>query len=421
SVREALSDTGVRPEQLGRGIDRLLAGVPWLDRVLLLGLRNTFRRRGRLLLNLGLLATGGAMFLASLNVALAWRQALADGMDARRFDAEVRLSRMEPSEALLERVRAVPGVTVAEGWPLRETSPVGEEAISIRRTYPDGGHGSFLLRGAPPTSRLVSLSILAGRWLTADDTDGVVLNHMAAAQFPDVQVGDAIALTAGGQTKTWRVVGVVRELGAPATAYVADTAFALAQGSAGQTNGLRLVFDSTDPVRRGEVMRAVTHALDAGGTPVAAIITDVELRLAIDGHILIIVVLLLVLAVLMAFIGLLGLTATLSTSVVERTREFGVLQTLGGTPDTVLQVVVSEGVTIGLLSWGLALIGALPLSLLVGTVLGNLAFRITLPLVYSLPAVVIWLILVSGGAGIASAFPAWRAARLTIRQTLAFT
>jgi putative ABC transport system permease protein len=421
SVREAISDYGVRPERLGRGLDRLLGAWRGLDRSLLLALRNTFRRRGRLLLTLGLLAAGGAMALSSLNVAVAWQQAIADGMDTRRFDAEIRLGSPEPTDALLARVRAVPGVVAAEGWSLAAAGPAPAESFAIIRTYPDGGHGSFLLRATPPGSRLVELPLLAGRWLAAGDADGVVLNHLAAAQFPGVQVGDRVALTADGHTATWRVVGVAREIGAPATAYVIDTAFARAQGTGGQTNALRVVFASKDPALRGETMRAVEQSLAETHVGVSSVITDSELRLAIDGHIMILVIVLLLLAVVMATVGLLGLTATLSTSVVERTREFGVLQTIGGTPGTVLQIVMSEGVIIGVLSWVLALVGALPLSLLVGAVLGNLAFKITLPLVYSLPAVVIWLVLVIGGAALASAAPAWRASRMTIRETLAYT
>jgi putative ABC transport system permease protein len=421
SVREAISDYGVKTEQLGQGIDRLLTRLRGLDRTLLLALRNTFRRRARLLLTLGLLAMGGAMFLASLNTALAWQQAIADGMDARHFDAEIRFNRPEPRTALLARISAVPGVTAVEGWSLTETGPVRAEAIAIGRTYPDGGHGSFLLRATPPESRLITLSVLSGRWLTTGDADGVVLNHLAAGQLADVAVGDTVQLTTDGRVAAWRVVGIVKEIGAPATAYVSDTAFAGVQGLDGQVNAVRVVFGSDDPAQRGAVMRAIEQTLAEGEVSVAAVITDAELRLAIDGHIAILIGLLLGLAVLMATVGLLGLTATMSTSVVERTREFGVIQTIGGTPGTVLQIVISEGIVVGALSWLIALILALPLSLLVGTVLGNLAFRITLPLIYSPQAVALWLLLVSIGAALASAVPAWRASRMTIRETLAYT
>lgn len=420
SVGEALRDSGVRAEEVGTGLDRRLALVRGLDRVLLVAVRNTFRRRGRLLLTLGLLASGGALVLASLNVAAAWQQATADGLAARRFDAELRLSRPIAAEPLLAQLRAVPGVTTAEGWSLVEAAPASDQPLAIERTYPDGGHGSLLLRAAPPTSSLVAFPVLAGRWLTAEDTDAVVLNQLAVRQFANVQVGGQVELSVEGRVGTWRVVGIVREIGAPATLYVTDTAFARSEAMDEQLNAVRLVFASQDPSARAAATQAIERVLDDADIPVAAVISDAELRLAINEHILILVVLLLLLAALMATVGLLGLTATLGTSVVERTREFGVLQTIGGTPGTVLQIVLGEGVLIGAMSWLLACLGALPLTLLLGRLLGNLAFGIALPLVVSPPALVLWLVLVLAGAALASVLPARRAARLTIREALAY-
>jgi putative ABC transport system permease protein len=70
----------------------------------------------------------------------------------------------------------------------------------------------------------------------------------------------------------------------------------------------------------------------------------------------------------------------MSTNVLERTHEFGVLQTIGATPRTVLRIVLSEGVIIGASSWFVAFALSLPLSTLVGGVAGNLMFPAAQPL-----------------------------------------
>jgi putative ABC transport system permease protein len=126
-------------------------------------------------------------------------------------------------------------------------------------------------------------------------------------------------------------------------------------------------------------------------------------------------------AVLMAIVGGVGLAATLSASVVERTREFGVLRTIGGSPATVVRMVITEGLFVGAVSWFGALVGALPLSAAVGTHVGALAFRSPLPLVLSPQAPFVWLAVVVGVSALASAIPAWRASRLTVREALAYT
>jgi putative ABC transport system permease protein len=93
TVREALgaagTERGARPA--GR-FDAWLNGIRGFDRILLMGFRNIFRRRARLFLSVGMLATAGAIFVAGLN-ALAGVQAIPQGLMAnRRWDVEVALA-----------------------------------------------------------------------------------------------------------------------------------------------------------------------------------------------------------------------------------------------------------------------------------------------------------------------------------------
>jgi len=60
TVREAINNFGTNPQAFGsRRLDVWLGKIRGLDRTLVLALRNTFRRRGRLLLTMGLLAAAG--------------------------------------------------------------------------------------------------------------------------------------------------------------------------------------------------------------------------------------------------------------------------------------------------------------------------------------------------------------------------
>ncbi|MBI2941707.1 MAG: ABC transporter permease [Chloroflexi bacterium] len=422
TVRQAIDDHGVSRDTFGeRGLDGLLGALRGLDRVLLLALRNSFRRRARLVLTLTLLAAGGAMFMTGLNVSAMWDRNLANAFANRRYDLDVRLSHPEPAALLVARIGRVPGVQHVEAWGYAPTALARPGAIDVVRTYPDGGHASFSLRAPPATTTLVQLPVIAGRWLEPGDTDAVVLNHMVRAQLPDVAVGDTISLSIDGRPTAWRVVGIVQDVGSPAAAYVTDQALEDAIGRPGHTRGLRVVTASRDPAARGDVIRAVERSLAEAGVGVEMVLSDSEWRTAIGDHIAILIAALIFLAVLMATVGVLGLTSTMSTNVAERTREFGVMHTIGGTPGTVLHIVVGEGVFIGALSWIVAVPLSLPLSALVGTVTGNLAFRAPLPLVASPLAVLLWLAVVLVGSAAASAYPARRASRLTIREALAYS
>jgi putative ABC transport system permease protein len=82
--------------------------------------------------------------------------------------------------------------------------------------------------------------------------------------------------------------------------------------------------------------------------------------------------------------------------------------------------VLAEGICIGLVSWLLAAVIAIPLSQALGTVIG--VSMLSWPLAYIFPpaAVLIWLGAVIALAAIASYLPARSATRLTVRDVLAY-
>ncbi len=130
--------------------------------------------------------------------------------------------------------------------------------------------------------------------------------------------------------------------------------------------------------------------------------------------------LLVVMAGLLALVGGLGLTSTMSLNVLERTREIGVMRAIGANSGAIFQVVVAEGICIGLISWLLAALLALaanqPLSAAFGIAFINAPLSAALAPLGTL----IWLAAILALAVIASILPAWRATRLTIRAVLAY-
>jgi putative ABC transport system permease protein len=188
----------------------------------------------------------------------------------------------------------------------------------------------------------------------------------------------------------------------------------------GQAKMLRVATTARDAAGRVSVIRSIEQVLDTMGVSVAVAMPVAVLETAMGEHISVLINTLIGMAVLMALVGGLGLMSTMSMNVLERTREIGVMQAVGATPATVLRVVVGEGVFTGALSWILAVLLAAPLSSRVGLIVGTLSFRTPLPLVMSLPAMTLWLVIVISTSALASGYPAWQAARLTVREALAY-
>jgi putative ABC transport system permease protein len=420
TVREAISDFGVRHDAVSASrIDTLLAKLRGPDRTLLLAIRNSFRRRGRLALTLGLLAVAGAMFLTSLNVKSAWERNLAQATSDRRYDLEIQLAAPVAEDKLLQIIQGVPGVQKVEAWNILPAAAERSDGLEIVRTYPDGGHGSFSLRSAPPQSGLLQLTLLDGRWLRPTDSDALVLNHTARAMLRGVKPGEYIDLRIQDRPVRFHVVGIAREIITPAAAYTSPEGFQRAAGLFGQCNAVRVVTSRHDQKTVLAITRNIDRALEREGVGTKVSISESRLSDALSGHVYILIFALIMMSALMAIVGALGLSAAMGTGVVERTREFGVMRTIGARTATVLRNVMSEGIFIGVLSWCIAIVLSVPLSAGVGRLIGTLAFRSPLPLFLSPLAIALWLTLIVLGSMAASAYPAWKASQLTIRETLA--
>ncbi len=134
----------------------------------------------------------------------------------------------------------------------------------------------------------------------------------------------------------------------------------------------------------------------------------------------ILIILLLIMAFLLALVGGLGLMGTMSINVIERTREIGVLRALGASNRSVSWVFIREGVMIGIISWLLGCIAAVPLSRVICQGLGAVLLGVPLSYRFSFEGTWMWLFLVILLSFLASFIPAQNASRLTVREVLAY-
>jgi putative ABC transport system permease protein len=321
--------------------------------------------------------------------------------------------------SVAQRVRELPGVSLVEAWGYGPAAFARPGQIDVARTYPDRAHASFVMMAPPTGTRLVSLPVLAGRWLGAGDQDAVVLNHAAAAQAPQARVGARIDLSIDGRPGSWVVVGIVEEIGSAGVAYVADRAFARVAGVEGRARMLRVATQAGSPEVRVEMIRAIERRLAEDGVGVETAIPLAELRTAMGDHIVILIQTLIAMAATMATVGALGLTSAMGVSVLERRRELGVMKAIGATPARIVRLVVAEALVIAAASWLLALLLALPLTAVVDTVVGNLGFVAPLPFIVAPLPPWLWLGIVCALSLVTTLIPARRAARTSVAQALA--
>ena len=422
TVRESLDDRG-SDQQSAKSTRRYawLGKLPGIDRITLMAFRNVFRRRARFLLSVSLLAAAGAIFISGLNV-MAGMQAIPRTItDEHRWDTEIRLGAPVPAAKATDILATLPSVTKAEAWNTVSTGVQYPGEISVTRTYPDQGHGSLNLTSVPADAETINPPpIMEGRWLTPDDTNAIVLPQSIRKTMPEVKLGDALELPVNDKLTRWQVVGIVKELTAPNCPCVTVAGFERATGQKGQTNVIRLITDRHDAQTRSDIAEQAKTALGEAGIKVQATRSIDDVIESTDSHLGILIALILLIASVIGAVGLIGLGSMMSTNVVERTREFGIMNAIGAPASTVRRLVVLEGVFIAAISCVAAAIPALLLTVVMGAGLGSLFFNAPVPLEVSTSAILAWILLVGLGAAAATLVAAYRASKLTVREALAY-
>lgn len=401
AVRDALDRHDTPPDALRPAIARLPRPA-----------REVLRRPRRLLSNLVLLASGGAMFMAALDVAASWEQNLVELRQTRHYDAEIRLTVPE-DRAVIDEVRSVEGVTIVEPWGLAAAAVARPGKVALTKTWPDRGHGLFIALAPPLNTTLVSLPLVSGRWLEEGDRDAVVLNHSARARFGGAEVGDRVELLVDDHEVALAVVGVVQEIGSPAAVYLTPQRLAQLTG----TDAVKMMRVALSGRPGAHVLRDIEAAL--ADRSVGLVLPFGELRTAVAEHIGVLVQMLLAMALILAIVGGIGLASSMAASVIERTREIGVLKAIGKGPARIVWDLVMEALVVAAGSAILAVVASLPVAIGMDVLLGQLGFLAPLPFVFDPLAALLWLLVVLAVAVAASVLPAWMAARMPVIRALA--
>ncbi|MRS05472.1 FtsX-like permease family protein, partial [bacterium] len=121
-----------------------------------------------------------------------------------------------------------------------------------------------------------------------------------------------------------------------------------------------------------------------------------------------------------AVVGSIGLIGTMSLNVVERGREVGVMRSIGAASMDVVGIFLVEGILIGLVSWFAALPFSYPAARMFSGTVGNSLFSFPLEYQYSIQGVWLWFIIVALLSTLASIWPALRASRISVRESLSY-
>lgn len=395
-----------------RAVQKLADRGIRISRPLLVSLRNTFRQRGRLLLTLFTLTMGGATFISVFNVRTTLHEYVQDV--GNYFLADVTLDFERPY-----RLREVeqfalqdPRVKHVEGWSF----------MSAEILLPDDEIADNVSILAPPAeSKLVSPLMVEGRWILPKDEKKLNISEGIYDFYPDLQVGESIRLDVNGKEEEWEVVGIFKFIGMEGIlGYAPYEYVSREQNLAKRSFSYRLVTDRHDRAYQEMMAKEMDAYFREMGFQVQNATPGLSTLDSAVESLDILITFLLIMALLTATVGSIGLAGTMSMNVLERTREIGIMRAIGATDLEIIRMVIVEGLLIGLISFLLAILLAIPITYLLSWIVSVAIFETPIAVVFTPLGYAIWLGLALLLSSVASVLPARNAARLTIREVLAY-
>lgn len=383
-----------------------------VPRPFVISLRNTFRRKSRLALTLFTLTMGGAIFIAVFNVRVTLHDYI--GQIGKYFVADVSVDFDEPYRLreIEQTVMSIEGVRHVEGWQFVSGELLDENGKVLE---------NINMFGPPAESELIEPILVSGRWIRADDVRKLVISEGTLEYFPDLAPGDTVNLKIEGREEIWEVVGIFKFVDREGVlAYAPYEHVSRMNHLANRAYSFRLVTDRHErPYQDAKAEQLDKYLRDLGFKVRVAEAGRASLDTAVES-LDILVVFLLIMAILTALVGSMGLAGTMGMNVLERTREIGIMRAIGADDRAVMRTVIAEGVVIGMISFGLAVILSVPFTYLLATIVSLAVFQSPIDVVFTYQGYAIWLGLVLALSAVASILPARNAARLTIREVLAY-
>ncbi|HAJ35362.1 MAG TPA: ABC transporter permease [Chloroflexi bacterium] len=410
----ALNELGMQTGTAAGGFfERMLARLPkrWLQRPLVLAVRNTLRHKGRLLRTMIVMILGTSLFIAVISVRVSVDTTQADFLRYHQYDVQVQFQEAHRIARLEQAALTVPGVVRVEARTFGSAS----------RTRPDGVESNrYQVIGVPEGSTMIDPIVQAGRWLRPDDEYAVVINATVAQDEPDVQVGDTIVLKMNDRERTWQVVGIVGADAQGPKIFMNRTVFGYENRLPNRANSVQVLTETHDLLGQKTMESTLLRHFEKLGYAVLTTRTTQTLNSQNGLMFDIIVGFLILNAVLLGLVGSLGLSTTMGINMLERIREIGVLRAIGASNSAIRRIVLLEGLVIATLSWIIGFALSYPVAQVMSEQIGVALLDTPLSFTYALPAAIIWFFVLLLLAVAASLGPARNAVRLTIREVLAY-
>ena len=410
TVKEALVSLGIRVSRAKKDI--ITASLEnKVSRPVLFSIRNAMANRRRFATNVAMLTLGGLMFVGVMASIISINLALSKSINAQQNDYQIVAGRYIEDEVLANAVIGHENVADYEIWGM----------TSGQVTYGDGNTGnSFMFAAVPDNTAMYQPNLMEGRWLKPSETSGIVVSFEFLVQEPGFQLGSIISFQFAGIRQDFEIVGIVYEIG-DSNIYMSKACYEQLVPEQARRSSIHIITQRTGG-RRSERYARIYSDVSENGIAILHASTKSDKQEMLSAHFATTLTSYMVVAILAVIVAGFGLSTTMKVQVQERTREIGIIKSMGANRKQIFSIITAESIYTCLFSFVICLLLGFPVGALAIQIIGVHILEIPLaisPLII-FAALVVWLVATLIVGRNASKKAAKNAADLTTKDALAF-
>ncbi len=349
-VREAVAAHGLSGSFGNGGIDAALRRSRFVPRNVRLGLRNAARHKGRSLATAAQIgfAVGTSLGFLALGITVI-------AVTEQSFDGEGGDIWVQGTGDAAEALAKVNGVA--------DVVPVYYSTAGI-------DDETFDLQGQTPGAAVFHDNLEDGRWFTAAEEAGgqpVTVLGPAIAKTIDAHIGDLVDVETITGPTTLEVIGIDTLMVEDGKVLFTPLSTATELGGGGIPSNYYVLASNTDEAFIDGVATDVQRALQTERLGGNVETRYIERRAELSQSRTIITILM-IFGLPVIAIGMIGLVNTMTMNILERTREIGILRSIGARARHIRRMIRAEALVLGLLGW----VAAIPTGYAIGFLLTRL-------------------------------------------------
>lgn len=352
-----------------------------LSNIIIMSIRNTFRKRSRLILTVTSLAVGGAVFITAINLLASLNKTIDIAIKSLNYDSLFTLSQDYKTDDISAAVKNIKGVNSIEIY----------AGTLADLKYSDGTQSNtFQFIAFPKNAKSLNLPLMEGKRLSGSDTNEVVVNNLFIDAHPEYKVGDKISIDSNDKVTDWIIAGIVKETGGNQVIFANSSYYQRIFSDNGYGREVAFFYDKNNKISADSITENIEGKLHASGIDVLSKQTIGDVSSVFANHLKLIAGFLIVTSILIILVGVIGLISSTSINILERIREIGVMRAIGALPNKIAIMIIYENIILGLISFVGSCIIAIPLIIILSNNFGKIFLKAPLNIVYSPQALLEW-------------------------------